>query len=26
VIAGLDKMLGQIEKRFDLPNLPLIGQ
>src|SRR5262249_45968404 len=25
VIAGLDKVLGQIEKRFDLPNLPLIG-
>src|SRR5262249_6083407 len=25
VISGLDRMLAQIEKRFDLPNLPLIG-
>src|SRR5262249_47660134 len=25
VIEGLDRVLAQIEKRFDLPNLPLIG-
>src|SRR5262249_45253009 len=25
VVEGLDRMLAQIEKRFNLPNLPLIG-
>jgi Ca2+-binding RTX toxin-like protein len=25
VITGLDRVLGQIEKRFDVPKLPLIG-
>jgi Ca2+-binding RTX toxin-like protein len=25
VISGLDRMLGEIENRFDVPNLPLIG-
>ncbi len=25
IIEGLDRLLGQIEKRFDLPDLPIIG-